>query len=119
MLQPDALCAVAPTSGAARLSVSATSATDGPDLELMIAICEGPVETPVKKGENGGRTLRNEFVVRSLGRAATFRAKKGSVVRADVPLAIDPGWNGARLSAVAFAQDPRTLRIYGGARIAL
>jgi hypothetical protein len=77
--------------------------------DLMLAVYETGLVTPVKKGENGGRTLANEYVVRSLRRA-------GSVDRSgarDATLPLEKDWNRARLGVAAFLQDPDTLEIRG------
>lgn len=77
--------------------------------DLMVAVYETGLVTPVKKGENGGRTLANEYVVRRLVRAA--RVTQSSAQEATLRLEKD--WDRARLGVAAFLQDPETLDIRG------
>lgn len=82
--------------------------------DLMLAVYETGLSTAVGRGENGGRTLRNDYVVRSLRRAS--RVKDSSRVSAELNLG--RGWNPAHLGVAAFLQDPNTLEIRGaGARL--
>jgi hypothetical protein len=73
--------------------------------EVRVALVEDGVESVVSGGENAGRTLRHEGVVRWLGVAG---AGDGSF-RGNIGL---PALGGRRrLRAIAFAQAPRTGRI--------
>jgi hypothetical protein len=89
--------------------VELPDALRGRKWDLMLAVYETGLVTPVKKGENGGRTLANEYVVRSLRRIG--RVDQSGVHDAKVPLEKD--WNRARLGVAAFLQDPDTLDIRG------
>jgi hypothetical protein len=67
--------------------------------DLMMAIVEDGVTTKIEHGENAGRTLTNDAIVRKL-----VPVKPGeSTVR------LDPAWRS--LSATAFVQDRVTLAI--------
>ena len=77
--------------------------------DLMLAVYETGLSTPVKKGENGGRTLANEYVVRSLRRDGPIEQSASRESR----LPLESGWNRARLGVAAFLQDPETLEIRG------
>ena len=79
--------------------------------DLMVAVYETGLVTSVERGENGGRTLANDYVVRRLARAG--RIGESSEVAATFPLEKD--WNRARLGVAAFLQDPETLEIRGAA----
>ncbi len=83
--------------------------------DLMVALYETGLSTAVGRGENGGRTLRNDYVVRSLQRAG--RVKDSSKEEATVKL--EAGWNRANLGVAAFLQDPGTLEIRGASARAL
>ncbi len=74
-----------------------------PGLEAWLAVYEHKLESAVGAGENAGRTLRHDYVVRRLigplapgpdGRVALRRQ-----------LALDPTWKRPDLGVVAFAQD--------------
>jgi hypothetical protein len=81
-------------------------------LDLMFAVYEVGLSTPVGRGENGGRTLQNDYVVRSLRRGDRLSAG-GARSHHAVRLRIDKQWNRARLGVAVFLQDPESLRISG------
>jgi hypothetical protein len=93
----------------ARVGVELPEPLRGRKWDLMLAVYETGLVTPVKRGENGGRTLANEYVVRSMKRAGAV--EKSSELQAALPL--DAGWNRARVGVAAFLQDPATLEIRG------
>jgi hypothetical protein len=68
--------------------------------DLMLAIVEDGVTTKIEHGENAGRTLTNDAIVRRLVRVT-------GQTTATVPL--NPAWR--NLSATAFVQDRTTLAI--------
>lgn len=85
-------------------------------LDLMLAVFETGLETPVHRGENGGRTLRDDYVVRSLTRVARLSPSAGEghdTRRHSATVRLSADWNRARLGLAAFLQDPRTLAIHG------
>src|SRR5258708_2269771 len=69
--------------------------------DLFVAVTEDDVTTRVPHGENAGRTLTNDAIVRRLIRIAPGQTS--------VTIPIDPAWR--NLSAVSFAQDRNTLAI--------
>ena len=86
----------------------------GRELVLMLALRESGLTTRVARGENGGRSLAGDDVVRDLRRIAVVGP--GEVpggLEAKVPVA--PEWSLERLDVVVFLQDPATLEIVGAA----
>ena len=79
---------------------------------LLLAISEDNLTTQVKAGENGGRELRHQAVVRSLRQIGVLR--DGSFT-GDEPLKLDSGWLRPNLKAIVFAQDPGSGAILGAA----
>jgi hypothetical protein len=69
------------------------------DDDLMLAIVEDGVTTKIEHGENAGRTITNDAIVRKL-----IRVKPGQATAS-----IDPAWR--NLSAAVFVQDRATLAI--------
>ncbi|MEA2336401.1 MAG: hypothetical protein QOE82_408 [Thermoanaerobaculia bacterium] len=67
--------------------------------DLMLAVVEDGVTTKIEHGENAGRTVTNDAIVRRLVRVTGQTA--------NVPL--DPSWR--NVSATAFVQDRTTLAI--------
>jgi hypothetical protein len=80
-------------------------------LEAGLAITEDDVSTVVKRGENGGRTLHHDAVVRQLAPLGPVKAAAELTLR--VPLR--PEWQRDRLNAVFFVQERKTQRIWGAA----
>jgi hypothetical protein len=77
--------------------------------DVVLAVFENGVSTKVMAGENSGRTIDNEAIVRRLQRVAT-----GSV-DTTVAIPLDKAWNPARLGVAVFLQDRKTLAIRGAA----
>jgi hypothetical protein len=78
--------------------------------EAYLALVEDDLETPVKRGENQGRTLHHAAVVRdwhSLGTVAT-----GSW-NSSVHLSIPADANRSHMQLVGFVQDPKSGKILG------
>ena len=92
----------------------AESAPEGPH-RVLVALTESGLETAVGRGENGGKVLRNDHVVRRLTPAGEL-ASPGAELATRVTLPLADGWRRDRLEAVAFVQDPRTGAILGAAR---
>jgi hypothetical protein len=74
--------------------------------DLFLAVTEDDVTTNIPHGENAGRTLTNDAIVRRLIRLAPSQTT--------VTIPVDATWQ--NLSAAAFVQDRRTLAI--GAAVA-
>ncbi|HEX7251552.1 MAG TPA: DUF1223 domain-containing protein [Thermoanaerobaculia bacterium] len=102
-----------------QLKVAVTANIDLPDslrdrrLDLMLAEFEMGLVTSVGKGENGGRTLHNEYVVRQLERCAKLAAGGPARTENSGTMTLEKDWNQRRLGIAAFLQDPKTLEIYG------
>jgi hypothetical protein len=78
---------------------------------LNLAVVEQGISVPVKRGENGGRTLKHENVVRAF-RTVRLDAKGGGSLGLEVPASVF----GGRGWIIAFVQKPGTLRTIGAAR---
>jgi hypothetical protein len=77
--------------------------------DLMLAVFETGLVTAVGRGENGGRTLRNDYVVRSLRRGG----RVDGPARQTATLSLEKGWDRSHLGVAVFLQDPRSLSICG------
>jgi len=84
--------------------VRAQSSTPGVD--LIIVTFENGVQTNVIRGENAGKTIANDAIVRSLKRIATRDGKKAVEQRIEVP---------PKHGVAAFLQERRTRRIVAAA----
>ncbi|HXO22276.1 MAG TPA: DUF1223 domain-containing protein [Thermoanaerobaculia bacterium] len=107
---------VEPAAGGLRVEADARLAGGvGRDLDLLVALYETGLSTPVKAGENARQTLQNDYVVRRLARVLTLPAAAGSAKSGAVSLALDPTWKRGNLGVAAFLQDPVTRMIHGAA----
>ena len=88
-------------------------------LDLMLAVFETGLVTDVGRGEHGGRQLHDDYVVRSLSRAARLAAGGPARTRTEASIALDPGWKQEHLGVAAFLQDPVSLGIRGATSLAL
>jgi len=77
--------------------------------DLQLAIYEDAITTNITRGENAGRTITNDAIVRQFTRLGPVDAKPFTK---RVPLTLDPSWNRAHSGVVAFLQDPATKRIH-------
>ncbi|MGH9897508.1 MAG: DUF1223 domain-containing protein [Pyrinomonadaceae bacterium] len=92
------------------------SITNGDTADVLLAITEDNLQSSVTSGENSGRALLHNGVVRQIGiigniSSATFTAES------DVRLA--DGWKHKNLNAVVFVQERQNRRIIGAAEISL
>ncbi len=90
------------------LQVETEMGTLGRETELWAAVFEDELEVRVSRGENAGRTLRNDRVVRhleNLGTLASGRDKKGFRVE------LGSDWRRENLGVVFFVQDPQSLEV--------
>jgi len=102
-------------SGPVKVAVAARVAGAGSrhGLDILVALYQTGLDTPVRAGENASRTLHNDYVVRRLEKA--FTLAPGAERSGEVTLAVDPAWNRQALGVAAFLQDPVTLEIRGAA----
>ncbi|HXU43977.1 MAG TPA: DUF1223 domain-containing protein [Thermoanaerobaculia bacterium] len=101
---------------AVRVSVSAKHGAALPrDAQVFVALVQNGLSTQVGRGENGGRTLRNDAVVRKLAQAFALAAAAGANATGQVELPLAAGAAGKDLTVAAFVQDPQSRAILGGA----
>jgi hypothetical protein len=86
--------------GAVKLESAAPSAA------VWVAVFQNGLITTVAAGENAGRTLQHDFVVRTL--VGPLPLQRDASLRLDRTLRIASDWDAAQLGIAVFAQDPRT-----------
>ncbi len=87
----------------------------GRKLDVMAAVYETGLSTAVPRGENGGRTLLDEYVVRTLKRAVRLDADSTTATHATSSLPLARDWARENLGVAVFVQDPKTFTIHGAA----
>ena len=95
-----------------RLAVAAVAGAS--PAVAFVAVVESGIDTEVTRGENRGRVLRNDHIVRRLTRAFELAPHERKTETVD--LAIDPAWRRDRMAVVLFLQDPESLAIRAAAR---
>jgi hypothetical protein len=98
----------------AEVTIAELPAAANEPMALKIVLTESGLETVVKRGENGGRTLRHDAVVRAMFGGAAASAR---LVTARAQLR--PEWRRDQMRAVAFLQGKKTQRIWGAASVPL
>lgn len=106
------LIAMRTSDGTITIDVKGLQSTDQP-LDVWIAVVEDGLVTRVARGENQGRSLKNDNVVRALRLATTLEPHGHGM--GHVEIRPEAKWNLANLSFVAFAQNRATSRIEGAA----
>jgi hypothetical protein len=82
------------------------------DSYVWLAIAENNLQTAVKRGENGGKTLPHSSVVREMKLVGEIKSTdKSFEVETDSQL--QPEWNRKNLKLVVFVQGKDTKKIYG------
>jgi hypothetical protein len=119
--RPSARIALGVERSASRLLVAATvdrpAELRGRRLELMVAVFETGFVTKIGSGENGGKLLHDDYVVRSLERGAKIAADAPARTEHSLSLSADRGWDSSRLGVAAFLQDPKTLEVWGASSV--
>jgi hypothetical protein len=90
----------------AHVSVSDVPASVKEGLRTLIVVTEDGVTSVVKRGENGGRTLHHDAVVRRLSAAVELAG-------------IPPEWHRERLRVVALVQGTKSRQVLGAATAAI
>lgn len=80
-----------------------------PDTSLYLAVYENNLETAVRAGENRGRRLRHDYVVRTLFRPVAVVT--GKVTRHEAQLTLPADWKLGDLGVAAFIQHNRTAEV--------
>jgi len=99
----------------ARIELQVPAELQGRKLDLLLAVVESGLSTAVGRGENAGRLLSEDFVVRSLSRAGRLGPRTGATARFSATLPLASEWSRGKLRVAAFLQDPSSLGICGAA----
>ena len=101
------------------ITVSLPEAPLGKEAEVWLVVFDRRHETPVRRGENSGRTIANFNVVRSFRKIATWRGAAKEIPAA-LPEMVQAGGDSAGgASCAVILQAAGTGRILGAAVVAL
>lgn len=75
-------------------------------MELYVALYENNLESQVQAGENSGKRLRHDYVVRTLIGPVTASPDKATRQEMQIPLAAE--WKRADLGLAAFVQSAKS-----------
>lgn len=92
----------------ADVSMADVPAAPRDPLQTVLVVTEDGLTSIVKRGENGGRTLHNDAVVRLL-----FGGDAGAAASHSYRADLGPEWHRDRLHVTALLQGKSTRRIYG------
>jgi hypothetical protein len=96
-----------------RAQVDLPEELQGRKLDLMVALFETGLVTAVGRGENGGKTLHNDYVVRELRKVGRLAPKGLPKTQHTADIGLEKEWDRGKLGVAAFVQDPASLEILG------
>jgi hypothetical protein len=80
--------------------------------DLMVAVTEDRLASNVRRGENSGRRLEHNSVLRSMQTVATL-SKGATQWSGQIPVALLPKWKPSDLKVIAFLQERNSGHIVG------
>jgi hypothetical protein len=98
----------------AQVTIAELPAGANEPMELKVALTESGLTSVVKRGENGGRTLHHDAVVR-----AVFGSDAGAAHLITARAQLRPEWRREQMRAVAILQGKKTHRVWGATSAAL
>jgi hypothetical protein len=87
------------------------------EADILLAVTEGGLVTPVFGGENNGHQLRHAAVVRSISSLGRLDPKRPGEYSAVAQLNLRQDWNRSNLKLVLFVQDRVNRHILGAAAV--
>jgi hypothetical protein len=81
-------------------------------VDVLVAVAEDNLLSQVRRGENGGRTLRHSAVVRRLTSVGTL-SPHDHAWSARASVVLEPEWEEANVRVVSFLQERESRRIVG------
>jgi len=89
-----------------------SASPQGKPMKVMVALFENNLVTSIDGGENKGRTLKNDFVVRAFRTVGELNPKSPHEINLQTDLLWDPGWKEQECGLVVFLQDPQSMKIF-------
>jgi hypothetical protein len=100
------------------LRVRAGKLSGGDKAEVFMAITESHLHSDVKRGENAGRGLEHDGVVRKFTSLGKTNGAGESSFDAQTAVKLSPDWKRENIRVVVFVQDVRSRRIYAATSMA-
>jgi len=101
------------------LELTSTAVTDSvDDISFYFVVIEDQLYSDVSDGENDGKKLLHDYVVRHLSEPYIVDSLSGSV-RTEYTIGVPAGWKRKDLSVVAFAENTQTGEVLQAVRIKL
>jgi hypothetical protein len=110
----DLTASVGGSSLTASLSLTNLPSASHDPLETVLIVTEDGLSSVVTRGENGGRTLHNDAVVR-----VVFGGDAGNATVLSYRTDLRPAWRRDRMHLTAILQGKTSRRIYGAATVPL
>lgn len=101
-----------------RLTVKIAELPAHENANVYLAFAEDNLATDVKRGENNGKRLNHQSVVRELRSIGTLNADR-QTFESETVLQLSPNWNREHLKIVVFVQENASRKILGVKRLAL
>jgi len=86
------------------------------DVGFYLVVIEDNLTSDVYEGENDGRKLQHDYVVRQL-LGPYYQSEQESKLRREQTIALQPEWKREDLSIVAFAENPKTGEVLQAVRL--
>jgi len=100
------------TGGPKLLRVRAAKLSAGENAEVFMAITESHLHSDVKRGENAGRGLEHDGVVRKFTSLGKTNSSGEYSFDAQSAVKLSPDWKRENIRVVVFVQDVRSRRVY-------
>jgi len=92
---------------------------DEDPIEILVLIAENNLATEVKRGENSGRTLRHDAVVRSVKNMGSIRTASDLPYNKEYTLDWNPEWKRENCKAVVLLQEKHSRLILGAEEVSV
>jgi hypothetical protein len=92
--------------------LSNAAASDGKNAEVFLAITESHLHSDVRRGENAGRGLQHEGVLRKLSSLGKASGSGEYSFDLQTGVKLSPDWIPENIRIIVFVQDTRSRRIY-------
>jgi hypothetical protein len=100
------------------VKVDSLPAGDPDKPQVFLALTESHLHVNVRAGENSGKGLDHDGVVRKLSNIGKIQPHSGDpIFETQMQVKLEKDWKPENLRAIVFVQDPHSLRVLGAAEI--